>query len=391
MGLFDILFRPSQVETAREAHSYFQTLTAYRPHFSTWDGEIYESDLVRASIDARARHISKLKVVIEGSAKPKLQTQLKLQPNSWMTWSQFLYRCSTILDMENTLVIVPIYDEWMNVTGYCPILPRKCEVIDVNGEAWLRYKFRDGLTASDRWSNVAVLTRFQYKSDFFGEKNDALDPTMKLIHLENEGIEEAIKNGASIRFIAKLNNFARSEDIANERRRFSETNLRADDNGGLLLFPNTYTDIRQVDSKPYTVSEKEQESFRTNVYNYFAVNEDILQSKAYGDAWSAFYESVIEQFAIQFSEAMTACMFTDRERAQGSQLMLTSNRLQYLTTAEKLNVSSQMLDRGIMTINDVREIWNLPPLENGDVRIIRGEYYDANTKLLQEDEENDQE
>lgn len=391
MGLFDILFRPSQVETAREAHSYFQTLTAYRPHFSTWDGEIYESDLVRASIDARARHISKLKVVIEGSAKPKLQTQLKLQPNSWMTWSQFLYRCSTILDMENTLVIVPIYDEWMNVTGYCPILPRKCEVIDVNGEAWLRYKFRDGLTASDRWSNVAVLTRFQYKSDFFGEKNDALDPTMKLIHLENEGIEEAIKNGASIRFIAKLNNFARSEDIANERRRFSETNLRADDNGGLLLFPNTYTDIRQVDSKPYTVSEKEQESIRTNVYNYFAVNEDILQSKAYGDAWSAFYESVIEQFAIQFSEAMTACMFTDRERAQGSQLMLTSNRLQYLTTAEKLNVSSQMLDRGIMTINDVREIWNLPPLENGDVRIIRGEYYDANTKLLQEDEENDQE
>lgn len=391
MGLFDILFRPSQVETAREAHSYFQTLTAYRPHFSTWDGEIYESDLVRASIDARARHISKLKVEIKGSAKPKLQTQLKLQPNSWMTWSQFLYRCSTILDMENTLVIVPIYDEWMNVTGYCPILPRKCEVIDVNGEAWLRYKFRDGLTASDRWSNVAVLTRFQYKSDFFGEKNDALDPTMKLIHLENEGIEEAIKNGASIRFIAKLNNFARSEDIANERRRFSETNLRADDNGGLLLFPNTYTDIRQVDSKPYTVSEKEQESIRTNVYNYFAVNEDILQSKAYGDAWSAFYESVIEQFAIQFSEAMTACMFTDRERAQGSQLMLTSNRLQYLTTAEKLNVSSQMLDRGIMTINDVREIWNLPPLENGDVRIIRGEYYDANTKLLQEDEENDQE
>ena len=62
--------------------------------------------------------------------------------------------------------------------------------------------------------------------------------------------------------------------------------------------------------------------------------------------------------------------------------MLTANRLQYMTTNEKLNVSSQMLDRGIMTINDVREIWNLPPLENGDVRIIRGEYYEASQKLL---------
>lgn len=382
MGLFDFLFKQEQVDTAREAHSYFQTLTAYRPHFTTWDGEIYESDLVRASIDARARHISKLKVEIIGSAKPSLQARLRLAPNAWMTWSQFLYRCSTILDMENTLVIVPIYDDWMQVTGYYPVLPKKVEVIDVDGEPWIRYHFKSGGVASDKWSNVAVLTKFQYKSDFFGTRNDALEPTMKLIHLENQGIEEAIKNGATFRFMARVNNFSKTEDLARERQRFNEVNLRGDDDGGLLLFPNLYTDIKQIDSKPYTVSEKEQESIRTNVYNYFAVNDEILQSKAYGDAWSAFYESVIEQFAIQFSEALTRCAFTDRERAQGSEIMLTSNRLQYLTTNEKLNVSSQMLDRGIMTINDVRQIWNLPPIEGGDVRIIRGEYYDANTKLI---------
>lgn len=382
MGLFDFLFKQEQVDTAREAHSYFQTLTAYRPHFTTWDGEIYESDLVRASIDARARHISKLKVEIIGSAKPSLQAKLRLAPNAWMTWSQFLYRCSTILDMENTLVIVPIYDDWMQVTGYYPVLPKKVEVIDVDGEPWIRYHFKSGGVASDKWSNVAVLTKFQYKSDFFGTRNDALEPTMKLIHLENQGIEEAIKNGATFRFMARVNNFSKTEDLARERQRFNEVNLRGDDDGGLLLFPNLYTDIKQIDSKPYTVSEKEQESIRTNVYNYFAVNDEILQSKAYGDAWSAFYESVIEQFAIQFSEALTRCAFTDRERAQGSEIMLTSNRLQYLTTNEKLNVSSQMLDRGIMTINDVRQIWNLPPIEGGDVRIIRGEYYDANTKLI---------
>lgn len=382
MGLFDFLFKQEQVDTAREAHSYFQTLTAYRPHFTTWDGEIYESDLVRASIDARARHISKLKVEIIGSAKPSLQARLRLAPNAWMTWSQFLYRCSTILDMENTLVIVPIYDDMMQVIGYYPVLPRRCEIIDVQGEPWIRYEFKSGGKASDKWSNVAVLTKFQYKSDFFGTKNDALAPTMKLIHLENQGIEEAIKNGATFRFMARVNNFSKTEDLARERQRFNEVNLRGDDDGGLLLFPNLYTDIKQIDSKPYTVSEKEQESIRTNVYNYFAVNEDILQSRAYGDSWSAFYESVIEQFAIQFSEALTRCAFTDRERAQGSEIMLTSNRLQYLTTNEKLNVSSQMLDRGIMTINDVRQIWNLPPIEGGDVRIIRGEYYDANTKLI---------
>lgn len=383
MGLFDKIFRPQQVQAAKEAHSYFQTLTAYRPHFTTWRGEIYESDLVRAAIDARARHVSKLKPEILGAAKPTLQTKLRQQPNAWQTWSQFLYRCSTILDMENTLVIVPVYDTYMNPIGYYPILPRKCEIVDLNGEVWLRYEFANGQRAADRWSNVAVLTRFQYRSDFFGESNRALDPTMKLIHLENEGIEEAIRNGATFRFMARVNNFSKTEDLVKERKRFNEQNLRSDDDGGILLFPNTYADIKQIDSSPYTVSEEEQKQIRTNVYNYFAINEDVLQSKAYGDRWAAFYESVIEPFAIQFSEAMTAAMFTDRERAAGSQIMLTSNRLQYMTTSEKLNVSAMLADRGILNRDEVREIWNLPELPNGEGKayIIRGEYYNAYEKI----------
>lgn len=393
MGLFDFLFKPQQVEAAREASGYFTTLTAYRPHFSTWRGEIYESELVRAAIDARARHISKLKVEILGAAKPSLQTQLRLRPNSWQTWSQFLYRCSTILDMQNTLVIVPVYDKYMNVTGYFPVLPNRCEVIDVKGEPWLRYEFHHGERAADRWSNVAILTRFQYRSDFFGESNHALDPTMKLVHIENEGIEEAVKNGATFRFMARVNNFSKAEDLALERKRFNETNLRADEDGGLLLFPNTYTDIKQIDSKPYTPDENERNYIKTNVYNYFAVNEDVLQSRAYGDSWAAFYESVVEQFAIQFSECMTAAAFTDRERAQGSEIMLTSNRLQYMTTKEKLDVSAQLADRGILNRDEVREIWNLPPLPNGEGQayIIRGEYFNANGKINEEEDGNDQE
>ena len=68
--------------------------------------------------------------------------------------------------------------------------------------------------------------------------------------------------------------------------------------------------------------------------------------------------------------------------------MATANRLQYMSNQDKLNVSSQLLDRGILTINDVREIWNLSPVEGGDSRIIRGEYYNADEKIEgAEDEE----
>ena len=127
---------------------------------------------------------------------------------------------------------------------------------------------------------------------------------------------------------------------------------------------------------------------KNNVFEYFGINEDVLENKAYGDSWSASYEGAIEPFAIQFSEVSTKMLFTLREQSQGNKIMATANRLQYLSNADKLNVSSQLLDRGIMSINDVREIWNLPPVEGGDQRIIRGEYYNADEKLQEvQDEE----
>lgn len=390
MGLFDWLFKKPNIDAARYNDGYFKTLTAYEPHFTTWGGELYESELVRAAIDARARHISKLKVEIQGAARPTLQTKLRLRPNNWQTWSQFLYRTSTILDMHNTVCIVPVYDDYMNPIGYYSVLPQKCEIVEIDGVPFLRYEFSDGKKAADYLHECAILTKFQYKSDFFGSSNHALDPTMRMIHLNDESIKESVKNGASYKFMARVNNFTKTEDLKKERKRFNEANLKSDEeNSGILLFPNTYADIRQIQMASYNVPENELAQIRTNVYNYFAVNEDILQSRAYGDQWAAFYESVIEPWAIQFSETMTNAIFSDREQAQGSLLMATSNRLQYMTTTEKLNVSSHMADRGIMNRDEIREIWNLPPLPEGQGQeyIIRGEYYSATEKL---GDENDQ-
>jgi hypothetical protein len=285
--------------------------------------------------------------------------------------------------MHNNAVIVPVYNDSMEQIGIYAVLPKKCEIVEYRGEPWLRYTFINQEKAAERLSRVAILTRFQYKSDFFGEKNNALDSVMELEHLNDEGIKEAVKNGAHYRFLARVNNFSSTEDLKRERIRFSEANLKSEDNnGGILLFPNTYTDIRQIDPQSYTVPEAEQEEIRRNVYNYFGINEDVLQSKAYGDAWAAFYESVVEPFAIQFSETVTAATFTESEIQRGSFVMLTANRLQYMSTTEKLNVSAQLADRGILNRDEIREIWNLPPIPEGagQAYTIRGEYY-----LLNED------
>ena len=388
-----MIFRPNKAKKRDElgdAYTLFKTLTAYQPVFTSWGGAIYESEIVRAAIDARARHMSKLKVEIVGSANPSLQSKLRQGPNQWHTWSQFFYRVSTILDINNTCFIVPVHDDRFIVTGIFPVLPTNCDLVEYDGAIWLRYRFANGQVGAVEFNKCAVLTKHQYKSDFFGDANTAIRETMKLIHIQNEGIEEAVKNTSTFRFMAQMSNFAKPEDVAKERERFTAQNLATEaESGGFLLFPNTYKDIRQIDVKPYTVDGDQMKLIRENVFNYFGVNEDVLQNKAFGDSWSAFYEGAIEPFAIQFSEATTKALFTERERAQGTELMATSNRLQYLSNADKLNVSSQLLDRGIFSINDVRDIWNLPPVKDGDVRIVRGEYYSANEKLTTTNEVNE--
>ena len=384
MSLFD-LFLKNRPKPTGQYKGEFKMLNGYEPRFTSWGGGLYESELIRSAINARAIHISKLKFESSGSARPALQGKLKKGPNQFQTWSQFLYRVSTVLDVHNTAFIIPIYDKYGEISGvFCP-LPSSCEIVQYGETPYIRYEFRNGVRAAIEFDYCGILTKFQYRNDILGENNHALYPTMDLIHIQNQGIQEAVKSSATYRFYAQVNNFSRADDLAKERKRFSDENFSKEaEGGGLLLFPNTYTNINQVKSTPYTVAADEMKLIEKNVYQYFMVNEDVLQNKAYGDAWSAFYEGAIEPFAVQFSEIMTRMLFTFREQSQGNGVMLTANRLQYMSNADKLNVSSQLLDRGVMSINDIREIWNLPPVENGDARIIRGEYWNADEKINEE-------
>ena len=381
MGLFESLFKKKpKIEIVPDGD--YKMLTVYQPRFTSWGGQIYESERIRSAIDARARHISKLKVEIIGSARPTLQTKLKKAPNEFQTWSQFLYRASTILDVHNTCIIIPVFDKFGQTVGIYPVLPQNCEIKQANGQPYLVFKFSNGNTAAVEYNLCAVLTKYQYKNDFFGDTNGVLNPTMSLIDLQNQGIKEGIESSATFRFMAQMDNFAAAKDLAAERKRFSAEALRNNEDG-FILFPSNYKNIQQISSKPFTIDADQMKAIDTSIFNYFGVNEDVLQNKAYGDAWSAFYEGAIEPFAIMLSETLTKALFTEREQAEGSYFAVTANRLQYMTTMDKLRVSSNLADRGILNRDEVREIWNLPPLPNGEGQayVIRGEYKNADEQI----------
>lgn len=397
MGLFQktldkILGRDEKAKLVIEAGETFKMISGYEPVFRDWRGEIYESMLVRAAIDARARHASKLKAQLMGSAKPDLSKRLQQRPNPWDTWSQFLYRASTILDCCNNCIIVPVYDAGMNKVGFYTVVPTEVKVVEYKDELWLKYKVCDGrISATCRMSEAAVMRKFQFRNDFFGSSNHALEPTMDLITIQDQGIKEAIKSTAGYKLMARLSNFTKREDLVKEQEEFSDSvfGKKAKQKNGILLLPNTYQDVKQIDFKPWTPDKDQANQIQQNVFAYFGVSMEILQNKASGDDWSAFYEGAIEPFAIQLSETMTFALYSSREISFGAQVVFTSNRLQYMKFSDKLAYVQGMVDRGMLMIDEGREVFNLAPLPDGQGQrfVARGEYY----FIQEEDPNGDQE
>ncbi|MEE0895979.1 MAG: phage portal protein [Bacteroidales bacterium] len=378
MVLIDYFFPKKKAEL--NVQQTFKMIDGYVPVFHDWNGAIYESEFVKTAIDAIARHISKLSVVIEGGTQSKLITDLKKAPNAYSTWSQFLYRIATILYVKNTAFIVPLRDKFGQTIGIYPICPVEWQLVtDDRGTLWVRFKFKERQTLAEKLNDIGILTRYQYESEFFGSSNKSLNETMNLISIQRQGIEESTKNATAYRFWANVTNFSKADDLAKERQRFDEENFQAKNGGGILLFPNTYRDVHQITNQSYTVDSEQLKLIERNIYDYFGVNEDIIQNKAYGDLFSAFYEGAIEPLAIQLSEVLTRMLFTSRQIAFTSGITFTANRIQYMSNTDKLAVSKDLVDRGVLSINEAREIWQLTPIDGGDRHILRGEYYDSST------------
>ena len=386
MGLFERIFGAKK-EREQPIEGYWRGLNYYTPTFTSWGGNIYESELVRAAIEAKANHISKMNVRFYGAARPKLQTAMRHAPNDWQTWSQFLRRLSTILDAQNTAIIVPQLNEYDETVGVACVMPSQCNIVQYAGEPFLRCQFASGGIGTIELSRVGIMTRYQYHDDYFGESNRALDSTMDLIGIQNQGIKEGVKSAATFRFAAQLSNFTKTEDLAKERRAFNEANLASGD-GGILLFPNIFKDWKQIDSKPFVVDADQMRLIQTNVYNYFGVSEKIVQNTATAAELDAFYNGALEPFAIQLSEVLSKMLFTPTERSFGAAVHVASDRLQYMSVSEKIATIKELGDRGMILIDEARELLNYAPLPDGAGQMapIRGEYYNANNRECESNE-----
>ena len=374
MGLFDSIKKKEKIESKVE--TYFQTLNAYSPTFTTFEGSIYEMELTRAAIHSFATHCSKLKPEVKGSGNQAFARMLQYKPNAMMDTKKYLYRLATSYMVDNTAFIAPLFDSaYEKIVGFYPLATPKVRIKDIDGTKYIRYEFEAGNYGVFRLDEAGIMNQFQYKNELFGESNACLYPTMELINTNNQGIIEGVKSSATLRFLAKIAQTLKPEDLEKERKRFVESNFNSSNAGGVMLIDAKYEDVKQLQTNQYTIDSAQMAQIKENVFNFFGTNEDIMQNKFTSEKWGAYYEGKIEPFAIEASLVHTNMKFSQHEIAFGNEIIFTANRLQYASNKEKLDIVTQLFDRGFLTHNQGLEIFNMAGIgEIGDSRYIRKEY-----------------
>ena len=383
MGVLSKYFPHGSTTLVSSGTPYFRgysTFTETAPSFTAWSGSLYDHPLTRAAIERFASACSKLKPEFVGvqTCKPNVRKLIETWPNDLMTWPAFLARCATIYEMDTTVFVVPGLDRNLNTVALFPMKPLYTEIAEYEGEPWCIFHTVSGAVLAIEYRRCAVVSKFQYLSDFFGEGNDVMDPVLALMDAQNQAEVQAVQNGVRIRFIGAVTGMTHGEDLKQKRDQFYIDNLSSQNHTGLMLYDNTFRDIKQIDENRFIINEEEMERVESQVYDYFGINEDILQNNFDEEHYGAWYEGKIEPFAVQLSEAITKANFTQVERKHGNYVMFSSSKLEYATNASKRNMVRDMIDRGIMTINEGREILQLPPVPGGDMLIARGEYKAAN-------------
>lgn len=371
-SLFSKIFGSSNNTEHPKSATELKLLNGYQSIFTNFDGNYYDNSLVRACIDTIARNTAKLnpkhiKNSDDGIKKIDgyLIRLLSTKPNELQNAFQFYYYVISELEMYNDAFIYILRDPiTLKINGFYPIHYESIKFYEYSNEVWLEFCFGRSQKRFVALKDCIHLSKFITKDIVTGGNNCPLIKTLSIKHVLNEGIVNAIKTTQSIKGVLKsTKTMLKPEDVKLMRDEFVKDFIDESDGSGIGGLDASMEFI-PIKIEPTTASENQIKSFDNEILSYFGINENILQSKFNEEEWASFYESVIEPISLQLSLEFTNKIFTQTERAHGNEIIFTSNKLQYASNNTKINLLRY--GNNVMTVNEMREVLNLEPLEDGD-------------------------
>ena len=109
--------------------------------------------------------------------------------------------------------------------------------------------------------------------------------------------------------------------------------------------------------------------FKSIIRQRYGVSEEILDGSFNGDQHAAFYQTCIEDFIEEFQKAASGVLFTPREQDVGHRIRCYYNKVEYYSTANKIQLATIAHNTGIMTLNQINEMFGIEPFEGGNRRL----------------------
>lgn len=357
-------FRKDQNKTYTQVNE----LGTYKSYFGTFGNNIYASDDVRTCIRTLSEHTSKANPRCNNK---KIERLLSIRPNQYMNGKDMLEKLRNFLEIKNTAFLF-IQRKGNEVIGFYPVPYAEFVPLEYEGEVYIQFYFNGTETQSYvlPWEDLAVLRKDYVFSDFAGEGNEPLLPTLEVINTLDTGMSNAVKSTANLRGILKsTKGMLDPKKVKESKDQFVKDYMNINNEGGIAALDGTM-EFQEINLKPTTANADVKKAYTEKIYKYFGVSENIIMSKYTESEYDAFYESRIEPFLVALSLELTGKIFTDREISYGSMVYFESNRLQFASVKTKIAMVA-LVDRGLMTPNEYRSLLNLAPYEGGDEFVLR--------------------
>ena len=374
------LFKKNNDEQKAITVSSYKMITEDNNGFFVWNNNLFQSDIVRSTIRVKSKAVGKsiakhvredVKKGLQVNPEPYMRFLLE-EPNNLMSMQQLLEKMVTQLELNNNAFALIARDDMGYPIGIYPITSSNVEALrNPTGELYLRFTVKDGKRITFAYKDIIHLRQDFNDNEIFGDNNFiTLQNLMEVVGTIDKGIVQAIKNSNLIQWLLKYNASLRPEDLKANTKEFVESFLSQDsDIVGAAATDNKF-EAQRVEPKSFVPNAEQMNITTQRIYSYFNINQDIIQAKYTEDEWIAFYESSIEPIIVQLSNEFTRKLFTRKERSFGNKVVFESSNLSFASMSTKLQLV-QMVDRGLLSPNEVRAILNYAPVEHGDEYLLR--------------------
>ena len=350
-----------------------QTFIEINSTFNSFSGTGYNSAAFRAAVDAIARHTAKLQA---HSADTGLETLLTQAPNAYMSAYDLLYKTAAAYFTHNNAFMLlqrgephPAQNSAQGIAAIYPLNPSSVEFRPgSDGALYLECTFPDGRKIAFPYTDIIHLRRHFLTNDLTGDSNAPLYALLDTADTLNQGISASVKNGTSIRGVLKFTSLVNPAQVKAEKEQFVSDYFNPANNGGIAATDQRF-DFVPANIAPYSVPKEQVETITRQITDYLGVGASIVNGTYTENEFSAFYESIVEPFALQLAQEFRL--------KTGAEITFTAERMEFSSAATKIKLLHEAAPLGLITVNEARKLLALPPVKDGDRRLQSLNYVSA--------------